>query len=70
VFIKGQRYSSAEEVTAKVMTALKEVSKNSFQECFPKLYKCWQKHFTAPKLYKRWQKRLTAQGNYPEGTVE
>jgi hypothetical protein len=29
---------SAEEVTAKVMTALMEVSKNGFQESFQKTY--------------------------------
>jgi hypothetical protein len=52
-----QRFTSADKATTKVMTTLTQVSKNGFQECFQKLYKCWQKH-------------VTAKENYFEGNVE
>jgi histone-lysine N-methyltransferase SETMAR len=56
IVLEGQRLASAEEVTAKATTALEDVSKNGFQECFQ-------------KLYERWQKRITVQGNYFQGNV-
>jgi hypothetical protein len=40
--LKGLWFASTEEVTAKATKALTEVSKDGFQECFRKLYRCWQ----------------------------
>jgi hypothetical protein len=45
--LKGQRLTSAREVSAKVTGVLTGVSKNDFQECFQKLYECWKKRITA-----------------------
>jgi hypothetical protein len=44
--LKGQQFMSTEAVTAKGTRALREVSKNGYQECFQKLYEHWQKCVT------------------------
>jgi hypothetical protein len=49
--LKGQQFASIEEVTSKAMKSLTEVSKNSFLECFQKLYKLWQNCVTAQENY-------------------
>jgi hypothetical protein len=54
--LKGQQFSSTEEVTAKAMSALTDVLKTGFQESFQ-------------KLCEHWQKCVTVQGNYFEGNV-
>jgi hypothetical protein len=41
--LKGQQFTSTEEVTAKVTKALTQVQKNDFQECFQMFYGCWRK---------------------------
>jgi hypothetical protein len=40
----------------KAPTALTDIMNNGYQECFQKLYECWQKC-------------ITAQENYSEGNV-
>jgi hypothetical protein len=54
--MRGQGFASAEEVTAEATTALRDVSKDGFQERFQ-------------KFYERWQKCVTAQGNCFDGNV-
>jgi hypothetical protein len=53
--LKG-RFPRAKDVTTNAMRALREVSKNDFQECFQ-------------DNYKHWQNCVTTQGNYFEGNV-
>jgi hypothetical protein len=48
--LNGQRFENAEEGTANAMTALTEVSKNRFQECFQKLYEHWPKELNLREI--------------------
>jgi hypothetical protein len=48
--LKGQQFASTEEVIAKATTALREVLKNGFQQCFQKLNGHWQECHCPRKL--------------------
>jgi hypothetical protein len=47
IVLKGKKFASNEEYTAKTTRILKEVLKNGFQKCFQNHYECWQKCGTA-----------------------
>jgi len=41
--LKLQRFSDATDITKNATEELKRLSRNGFQECFPRLYSGWQK---------------------------